>query len=437
MNISVFGLGYVGVVTIAYLTSRNHKVIGVDVSEVKVKMLNEGICPIVEKDVPEMLKDAKEKGLVSATVDAEEAIRKTELSIICVGTPSESNGNLDTRFIRNVCEEAGKSIRDKAEPHIFVFRSTMLPGTMRKTVIPILESFSGKKQNEGFFVVFNPEFLRESTAVYDFYNPPKTVVGSDSEEIADKVISLYEGLPGPVIKTKIEVAEMVKYVDNNFHAVKITFANEIGHICKNIGLDSHEVMNIFMQDTKLNISTYYLKPGFAFGGSCLPKDLRAINYLAKNLDLDLSLLSSLLPSNRNQIQSAIKRIISLGKNKIGIAGFSFKEGTDDLRESPIIEVIETLIGKGYDLKLYDRNVSLARLVGANKEYIEKRIPHISALMVESLDEILGDRELIIIGNKAPEFTRILNEARDDQMIFDLVRMGDNIYDRRNYEGICW
>lgn len=437
MNISVFGLGYVGVVTIAYLTSRNHKVIGVNVSEVKVKMLNEGICPIVEKDVPEMLKDAKEKGLVSATVDAEEAIRKTELSIICVGTPSESNGNLDTRFIRNVCEEAGKSIRDKAEPHIFVFRSTMLPGTMRKTVIPILESFSGKKQNEGFFVVFNPEFLRESTAVYDFYNPPKTVVGSDSEEIADKVISLYEGLPGPVIKTKIEVAEMVKYVDNNFHAVKITFANEIGHICKNIGLDSHEVMNIFMQDTKLNISTYYLKPGFAFGGSCLPKDLRAINYLAKNLDLDLSLLSSLLPSNRNQIQSAIKRIISLGKNKIGIAGFSFKEGTDDLRESPIIEVIETLIGKGYDLKLYDRNVSLARLVGANKEYIEKRIPHISALMVESLDEILGDRELIIIGNKAPEFTRILNEARDDQMIFDLVRMGDNIYDRRNYEGICW
>lgn len=299
MNISVFGLGYVGVVTIAYLTSRNHKVIGVDVSEVKVKMLNEGICPIVEKDVPEMLKDAKEKGLVSATVDAEEAIRKTELSIICVGTPSESNGNLDTRFIRNVCEEAGKSIRDKAEPHIFVFRSTMLPGTMRKTVIPILESFSGKKQNEGFFVVFNPEFLRESTAVYDFYNPPKTVVGSDSEEIADKVISLYEGLPGPVIKTKIEVAEMVKYVDNNFHAVKITFANEIGHICKNIGLDSHEVMNIFMQDTKLNISTYYLKPGFAFGGSCLPKDLRAINYLAKNLDLDLPLLSSLLPSNRN------------------------------------------------------------------------------------------------------------------------------------------
>lgn len=437
MNISVFGLGYVGVVTIAYLTSRNHKVVGVDVSEVKVKMLSEGICPIVEKDVPEMLKDAKEKGLISATVNAEEAIGKTELSIICVGTPSESNGNLDIRFISNVCEEAGKSIRDKADPHIFVFRSTMLPGTIRKTVIPILEKFSGKKQNEGFSVVFNPEFLRESTAVFDFYNPPKTVVGSDSEEIADKVISLYEGLPGPMIKTKIEVAEMVKYVDNNFHAVKITFANEIGHICRNIGLDSHEVMDIFMQDTKLNISTYYLKPGFAFGGSCLPKDLRAINYLAKNLDLDLPLLNSLLPSNRNQIQSAIKRIISRGKNKIGIAGFSFKEGTDDLRESPIIDIIETLIGKGYDLKLYDRNVYVSKLVGANKDYIENHIPHISALMVNSLDELLEDRELIIIGNKDPEFTRIINEARDDQMIFDLVRMGDNLNDRGNYEGICW
>lgn len=437
MNISVFGLGYVGVVTIAYLTSRNHNVVGVDVSELKVKMLNEGICPIVEKDVPEMLKDAKNKGLISATVNAAEAIGKTELSIICVGTPSESNGNLDTKFLRNACEEAGKSIRDKVSPHIFVFRSTMLPGTMRNTIIPILESFSGKKQNEGFYVVFNPEFLRESTAVFDFYNPPKTVVGSDSEEVAEKVLSLYEGLPGPTIKTKIEVAEMVKYVDNNFHALKITFANEIGHICKTIGLDSHEVMNIFMQDTKLNISTYYLKPGFAFGGSCLPKDLRAINYLARTLDLDLPLLNSLLPSNRNQIQSAIKQIISKGKNKIGIAGFSFKEGTDDLRESPMIDIIEALIGKGYDLKLYDRNVYVAKLIGANKEYIENHIPHISSLMVDSLDELLVDRELIIIGNKDPEFIRIIEETRDDQIIFDLVRMGDKVYDRANYEGICW
>ncbi|KNY26584.1 nucleotide sugar dehydrogenase [Pseudobacteroides cellulosolvens] len=437
MNISVFGLGYVGVVTIAYLTSRNHNVVGVDVNSLKVKMLNEGICPIVEKDVPEMLKDAKDKGLISATVDAAEAIGKTELSIICVGTPSEPNGNLDTKYLKNACEEAGKSIRDKVSPHIFVFRSTMLPGTMRNIVIPILESSSGKKQNEGFYVVFNPEFLRESTAVFDFYNPPKTVVGSDSEEIAQKVLSLYEGLPGPMIKTKIEVAEMVKYVDNNFHALKITFANEIGHICKSIGLDSHEVMNIFMKDTKLNISTYYLKPGFAFGGSCLPKDLRAINYLARTLDLELPLLSSLLPSNHNQIQSAIKRIISQGKNKIGIAGFSFKEGTDDLRESPMIDIIEALIGKGYDLKLYDRNVYVAKLVGANKDYIEKHIPHISALMVDSLDEILEDRELIIIGNKDPEFIRIIEEARDDQMIFDLVRMGDKVYERANYEGICW
>ncbi|MDP4180821.1 MAG: nucleotide sugar dehydrogenase [Bacillota bacterium] len=437
MNISIFGLGYVGVVTSAYLTSRQHKVVGVDVNALKVSMLNDGICPIVEKDVPELLKKAKENNLISATSDSKEAIFNTELSIICVGTPSMPNGSLDTKYIKSVCEEAGKSIKEKSDKHIFVFRSTMLPGTMRNTVIPILEKYSGKKQNVDFFVVFNPEFLRESTAVYDFYNPPKTVVGSDSMEVANKVISLYEGLPGPMIKTKIEVAEMVKYVDNNFHALKITFTNEIGHICKNIGLDSHEVMDIFMQDTKLNISTYYLKPGFAFGGSCLPKDLRAINYLAKTLDLNVPLLNSLIYSNNNQISYAIRKVISFKKNKIGIAGFSFKEGTDDLRESPLIEVIEALIGKGYDLKLYDRNVSLAKLVGANKEYIETHIPHISALMVDSLDELLEDRDVIIIGNKDPEFNRIINEARDDQKIFDLVRMGDISNARGNYEGICW
>jgi GDP-mannose 6-dehydrogenase len=437
LNISIFGLGYVGVVTAAYLTSRDHNVIGVDVNALKVSMLNDGICPIVEKDVSELLQEAKRKGLISATCDAKHAILNTELSIICVGTPSMSNGNLDTKYIRAVCEELGKSLREKEDSHIFVFRSTMLPGTLRNTIIPIMEECSGKKQNKDFFVVFNPEFLRESTAVYDFYNPPKTVVGSDNEETANKVLSLYEGIPGPVIKTKIEVAEMVKYVDNNFHALKITFANEIGRICKSIGLDSHEVMDIFMQDTKLNISTYYLKPGFAFGGSCLPKDLRAINYLAKTLDLDLPLLSSLIPSNNNQISSAIKKIISFNKNKIGIAGFSFKEGTDDLRESPLIEVIETLIGKGYDLKLYDKNVSIAKLMGANKEYIENRIPHIAALMVDTLDELLEDRELIIIGNGDKEFKRILDQTRDDQLVFDLVRIGGGANARQNYEGICW
>ncbi len=437
MNISIFGLGYVGSVSAACLASMGHRVIGVDVNPVKVEMMNSGISPIVEKDLPELLKAGSDKGLISATVDVREAVVNSELSFICVGTPSRSNGSLDTRYIENVCEEIGRSLKTKDSPHIIVVRSTMIPGTMKNTVIPKLEAASGKKHDEDFFVAFNPEFLRESTAVYDFNNPPKTVVGSSSDWALDKIMHIYDGIPGAKIKTAVEVAEMVKYVDNNFHALKITFANEIGHICKSIGLDSHEVMDIFMQDTKLNISTAYLKPGFAFGGSCLPKDLRAISYMARMNDLEIPLLNSLIPSNNVQIITAIKRITEFGKKKIGIAGFSFKEGTDDLRESPLIEVIETLIGKGYDLKLYDRNVSIARLMGANKEYINNRIPHISSLMVESLDELIADREVIVIGNKDKEFLRLLEECREDQIIYDLVRIGDHANARCHYEGICW
>ena len=359
------------------------------------------------------------------------------MSIICVGTPSRANGSLDTKYIEHVCEDIGKCLKVKNKSHILVFRSTMLPGTNRDIIIPLLEEISEKKEGRDFFVAFNPEFLREATAVYDFNNPPKTVVGCGDETTADKVMQLYDGLPGPMIKTELEIAEMVKYVDNNFHAVKITFANEIGHICKKLGLDSHKVMNIFMQDRKLNISTCYLKPGFAFGGSCLPKDLRAVNYMAKMLDLEVPLIESLIPSNNIQILSAIKMIVASERKKVGIAGFSFKAGTDDLRESPIIEVIETLLGKGFDLKLYDKNVSLAKLVGANKEYINSHIPHITSLMVDSLDELLNDRDVIVIGTNDEEFKRVLTESRDDQIIYDLVRIGDVSNARKNYQGICW
>jgi GDP-mannose 6-dehydrogenase len=438
MKISIFGLGYVGIVTSACLSKKGNKIIGVDVNEVKVDLLNKGISPIIEKDLPELLTEGKKNGLISATQNSGKAIHESELSIICVGTPSRANGSLNTGYIENVCEEIGEALKSKSEKHILVFRSTMLPGTMRELVIPTLEKTSGKEHNVDFYVAFNPEFLRESTAVYDFFNPPKTVVGTDMEEIADKIMSLYSDIDAPVIKTQIEIAEMVKYVDNNFHALKITFANEIGQICKKVKIDSHKVMNIFTQDRKLNISPAYFKPGFAFGGSCLPKDLRAINYLSKMNDLQTPLLNSLIPSNNIQILSTIKKIMSYGKKKIGIAGFSFKEGTDDLRESPIIEVIETLIGKGYDIKLYDENVSMAKLIGANKEYINNRIPHISSLMVESLEELIKDREIIVIGNKDEKFKRILNETREGQIIFDLVRIGEiesNI--KAEYEGICW
>ena len=437
MKISIFGLGYVGVVSAGCLTSRGHEVVGVDVNEVKVDLMNKGQSPIVEKDLPELLARAKEKALLKATINVHEAVHATDISLICVGTPSRANGSLNTNYIERVCEQIGSAIKEKEAGHVLVFRSTMLPGTNKEIIIPRLEKASGKIEGEGFHVAFNPEFLREATAVYDFNNPPKTVVGCNNEEAADKVLALYEGLPGPMIKTTLEVAEMVKYVDNNFHALKITFANEVGHICKNLGLDSHAVIDIFLQDTKLNISSYYLKPGFAFGGSCLPKDLRAMTYLAKMLDLETPLLNSLILSNNLQILMTIKKIISFNKRRIGIAGFSFKAGTDDLRESPLVEVIETLIGKGYDLKLYDKNVSLARLVGANKEYINDRIPHISSLMVDSLDDLLSDREVIIIGNKDEEFKRILKDCRDDQIVYDLVRMGECDEGKDNYQGICW
>ncbi|MBN2040395.1 MAG: nucleotide sugar dehydrogenase [Spirochaetes bacterium] len=437
MNISIFGLGYVGVVSSACLASRGHKVIGVDVNETKVELLNNGISPIVEKDLPELLTEAKKNKLIFATTDTDYAVQNSEISLICVGTPSRPNGSLNTKYIENVCTEIGKSIRHKEKKHIIVSRSTMLPGTNKEIIIPTLDKSSGKKEGEDFYVAFNPEFLREATAVYDFNNPPKTVIGCDTPEITDKIMELYKGLPGPMIKTSLEIAEMVKYVDNNFHALKITFANEIGHICKKLGIDSHDVMNIFIQDTKLNISTYYFKPGFAFGGSCLPKDLRAINYLTKMLDLETPLLNSLITSNNVQILSVIKELISLGKKKIGIAGFSFKAGTDDLRESPMIEVIETLIGKGFDLKLYDKNVSIAKLMGANKEYINNHIPHISSLMVESLDDLIKDREVIIIGNNEKEFVRLLTDTKEDQIIYDMVRIGDIQNARSNYRGICW
>lgn len=437
MNVSIFGAGYVGSVCAGCLSSRGHNIIVVDVNETKVDLLNRGLSPIVEKELPELLTQSKSKGLISGTTDASKAISESEISLICVGTPSRANGSLNTHFVEQVSRQIGECLKTKIGEHILVFRSTMLPGTTRETMIPLLESSSGKKEGEEFFVAVNPEFLREATAVHDFMNPPKTVVGANASSTAEKVLGLYDGLPGPVVKTTLEMAEMIKYVDNNFHALKITFANEIGQICRKLNIDSHAVMDIFVQDRKLNISSHYLKPGFAFGGSCLPKDLRAINYLARMHDLETPLLSSLLPSNNIQVLSVIKRIMRHEKRKIGFAGFSFKAGTDDLRESPIVEVIETLLGKGYDLKIYDNCVSIARLMGANKEYINERIPHISSLMVDSLDELLEDREVIVIGNKSEEFKRVLSKSRDDQVVFDLVRIGDVSQARENYEGVCW
>ena len=437
MNISIFGLGYVGAVSAGCFANEGHQIIGVDPVQTKVDLINQGRTPIIEKDIGEIVENSVKAERSHATTNAEEAIDDTHLSFICVGTPSQLNGNLDLKYIRRVCERVGLALKNKKDRHVVVIRSTILPGTMRNVVIPILEEFSGKTAGNDFGVCNNPEFLREGTAVYDFYNPPKTVIGETDTLSGDLLASLYDKMDAPLIRTDLETAEMVKYVDNVWHALKVGFANEIGNICKGLRIDGHRVMDIFCQDTKLNISASYLKPGFAFGGSCLPKDLRALAYKARNLDLDLPILNAILPSNRRQIERGIQMVMEKGNKKVGVLGFSFKAGTDDLRESPLVELIERLIGKGYDLRLYDRNVNLASLVGANRDFILNHIPHISKLMVESLDEVLSHADTLVIGNGDPEFRTILDQVNPEQVVVDLVRITETQSSNRKYDGICW
>jgi len=419
-RISILGLGYVGTVCSACLAQEGHHVIAVDVNGDKVDIVNSGRSPIIEKDLERLIAEGIEEGMLSATTDSREAILASDLTFVCVGSPSNGNGSLDTSYLERVSCDIGMALREKDEYHLVVIRSTVLPGTIGATIIPILEETSGKKAGMGFGVAVNPEFMRESESVYDFYNPPKTVVGALKPADADVVAELFEGLSAPLIRTSIEAAEMVKYTDNAFHALKVVFANEIGNICGALGIDAHVVMDIFCMDTKLNISPYYLKPGFAFGGSCLPKDVRALTYESRKLDVHTPVLNAILPSNRHQIALGLQRIVSLQRKKIGILGLSFKAGTDDIRESPLVELTESLIGKGYDVRIYDRCISLARLCGGNKEYVERKIPHIAKLIVGSMEEIMRHAEVIIIGNKASEFKDALELLRPGQEVVDLV-----------------
>lgn len=437
MKICVVGLGYVGAVSAACLAEDGHSVIGVDTSASKVEMINSGNSPIVENGLDLLLKKGVENGLLSARVDVETAISETEMSMICVGTPSQLNGNLDLRFVRKVCEEIGSAIKKIDFFHCVVMRSTMLPGTMADVVLPILEESSGKKAGQEFGVCINPEFLREGTAIFDYNHPPKIVIGESDLRAGDVLASVYAHLDAPLVRTALHTAEMVKYSDNVWHALKVGFANEIGNICKNLSIDGREVMEIFCQDEKLNLSSYYMKPGFAFGGSCLPKDLRALNYKAKSLDLNVPIISSIMPSNRNQIETGLALITEIGSKKVGILGFSFKAGTDDLRESPLVEVIEQLIGKGYDLRLYDKNVNLAAIVGANRDYILNHIPHISKLMVEDVKQVLDHADILVIGNNADEFKEIIANAAVKHSVIDLSGIGRGIETQAKYQGICW
>ena len=437
MRISVFGLGYVGTVSAACLANEGHTVFGVDPVGTKIDLINQGHSPIIEADISELLAANVKSGRLRATDESMQAILDTDLSFICVGTPSQPNGNLDLTFIRRVCEQIGQALKQKAVRHTVVIRSTILPGTMRNIVIPVLEEFSGKKAGKDFGVCNNPEFLREGSAVKDFKAPPKTVIGEIDKASGDLLASLYEKLNAPLIRTDMETAEMVKYVDNSWHALKIGFANEIGNLAKAFDIDAHAVMNIFCQDKKLNISPAYLMPGFAFGGSCLPKDLRALAYQAKMHDLQLPIMNSILPSNEMQVSRGMQLIMEKGHRKIGILGFSFKAGTDDLRESPMIEVIERLLGKGHDLRIYDKNVHIASLVGANRDFILNRIPHISKLMVEEMDAVLDHAQTVVIGNKDPDFQSVPGRLRNGQVLVDFVRIDNRRSEKGKYDGICW
>jgi GDP-mannose 6-dehydrogenase len=437
MKVSLFGLGYVGCVTAACLAKCGHDVLGVDVNADKVGMINAGKSPIIEEGLAEIILESQIGGRFRATTDPVEAVLNSDVSLVCVGTPSNGNGSLDLKAVKAVARQIGGALREK-NYHCVVFRSTVLPGTVRNVLIPILTEASEKTAHRDFDVCFNPEFLREGTAIHDFYHPPFTAIGCATSRGGDTVACLYNDVVSPVEKTSFEVAEMLKYACNGFHALKVTFANEIGSLCKGMGIDSHHVMELFSQDKKLNISKAYLKPGFAFGGSCLPKDLRALLYRSKELDLESPLLRSVLESNQLHIQRLIDRILSTKKKKIGILGLSFKPGTDDLRDSPTVVLAESLLGKGCRIKIYDSEVSLAKIFGANKAYIDNEISHISTLMCARIDEVLQESDVIVMAKRQDEIEEALTPYFGKKLIFDLVRViSSRCGQPANYDGICW
>lgn len=438
MRVSVFGLGYVGCVCGACLAQIGHEVIGVDINTTKVPMVNAGQSPVVEAGIGEIVRDVVAAGRFRATEDAEEAVNGSDVALVCVGTPSQANGSLDLLYVSRVAEQIGRALKRKNSYFTIAMRSTVLPGTVDETVIPILEKTSGSRVGTSWGICMNPEFLREGSSVDDFYHPPKIVIGQSDQKAGNHIAALYQGLGAPVFRTSIRVAEMVKYSDNAFHALKVTFANEIGTICKRLGIDSHAVMNVFCQDTRLNISPAYLKPGFAFGGSCLGKDLRALVHQARLLDLESPLLRAVIHSNAEHLKRTITSLSRFKQRRIGFLGLSFKGGTDDLRESPLVEVIEALVGKGVSVMIYDRYVNLARLTGANKQYIDREIPHLARVMCDSPGEIVDACDVIVVGNYDVEFVEVLRATKKSQTVIDLVRViGEGATLAADYDGICW
>lgn len=435
MDITIFGLGYVGCVGLGCLAEKGHILIGVDTDKAKVALINNGKATIVEKDIDELIKkNYKEK--ITATTNSFEAVANSEVALICVGTPNDENGHLDMTFIYRVAREIGEALKEKDQFYTVAIRSTVMPGTNKK-VAEIIQKHSNKTNGNDFAVVSNPEFLREGSAVSDFFNPPYTILSSESEKGLEIMKEVYQSLNSQVITAPIGSAELIKFVNNSFHGLKVVFANEVGRICKSLGIDSINLMDLFTKDIILNISPYYFKPGFSYGGSCLPKDLKALNSIAHDKYVKLPVLSSIENSNQVHIDYVLNLLISKNKKKIGFYGISFKAGTDDLRFSPALETVERLLGKGYDVKIYDKNVNLSRLMGKNKEYIFNKLPHINNLLLENLEEFINSSEIIVLVNKENEIDKLLKKDLSKVLVIDLVRVLEAKDSIENYEGICW
>lgn len=438
MKISIFGLGYVGAVSLACLSRDGHDVIGVDIDRTKLDLIMAGKTPVVEEGMVDLMARVAASGKVTVTTDAQAAVRGSEISLVCVGTPSAANGSQDQGAILRLAEEMGRAIAEKKKPHVIVFRSTLVPGTVEDVLRPIIETQSGKKDGEGFFLCFQPEFLREGSSIRDYDKPPFTVVGANHAYPVERLRALFGQLPCKFLHTTVRSAEMMKYSCNNFHALKITFANETARLCEALGVDAFEVMDLMCQDTHLNISRAYLKPGFAFGGSCLPKDLRATTYLAKMHDVEIPMLAGIMPSNRNHLDLALQKLLATGKRKIGFIGLSFKTGTDDLRESPLVTLAEQLIGKGMQLAIYDPEVRLAQLLGANRSFIEKHLPHIGKMLRAEMAGVIDESEVVVVGlADQAVFGTLASRCRPDQLVLDLVSLPNRAAIQARVEGLCW
>lgn len=438
MKISIFGLGYVGAVSLACLSRDGHEVVGVDIDRAKLDLISSGKTPVVEEGMVALMAAVAARGRIVVTADAQQAVRDTDISLVCVGTPSAANGSQDQTAVLRLATEIGKAIATKQSPHVVVFRSTLVPGTVEDVLRPLVEAASGKKDGEGFFLCFQPEFLREGSSIRDYDKPPFTIVGANHPVPVARLRELFGHLPCKFIETSVRSAEMMKYCCNNFHALKITFANETARLCDALGVDAFEVMDLVCQDTQLNISRAYLKPGFAFGGSCLPKDLRATAHLAKMHDVDIPVLGSIMQSNRDHLEVAIAKVMASGKRRIGFIGLSFKTGTDDLRESPLVGLAEHLIGKGMQLAIYDPEVTLSRLLGANRRYIETHLPHIGDLLNADLGDVIAKSDVLVLGlDDEPTQRALARHCRADQTVLDLVRVRNRGDIAATVTGLCW